>query len=239
MEHYAASFDTLREEHEIRRYHENGFDFLATPIVTTGKPNLLQDFNWGLVPFWVKDLPSALRLRTQTLNCISEEMYDKPSFKDAANNHQRCLIPCTGFYEWRWMDEKGKTKIPYFIALKDHALFSIGGLYSRWRNPESDQFMYTYTVLTTRANTMMSKIHNSKQRMPVIIPREYEKDWLNKNLTKDDVFAFCQPLDDALMSAHTISKLITTRGADTNVPEVMAEQRYAQTENTGDLFETK
>jgi putative SOS response-associated peptidase YedK len=226
MEHYSAAFATMQEENEIRRYHENGFDFLPTPVVTAGKPDLLQDFNWGLIPYWVKDLPSALRLRTQTLNCISEEMYEKASFKDAAKNGQRCLIPCTGFYEWKWMDEKGKTKIPYYISLKDQDLFSLAGLYSRWKNPETDQYSYTYSVLTTKANKFMSEIHNSKLRMPVIIPAEYEKDWLNKMLTKDDVFAFCQPLDDAVMQAHTISKLITTRGAETNVPEVMAAHPY-------------
>jgi putative SOS response-associated peptidase YedK len=226
MQHYAASFSTIKEENEIRRFHENGFDFLSTPIVTSGKPELLQDFYWGLIPFWVKDLASGLKLRTQTLNCIHEEMYEKASFKDAIKNSQRCLIPCSGFYEWKWMDEKGKTKIPYYINLKNQELFSIAGLYSRWRNPETDAKVYTYTVLTTKANKLMNEIHNSKRRMPVIIPKEYEKDWLNKNLTKDDVLAFCEPIDDSFMHAHTISKLITTRGAETNVPDVMKEVRY-------------
>ena len=72
----------------------------------------------------------------------------------------------------------------------------------------------------------MSEIHNSKKRMPVIIPREYEKDWLNRNLTDDDVKAFCRPIDADLMTAHTVSKLITTKGADTNVEEVMKLHDY-------------
>ena len=88
------------------RFHENGFDFLPTPILTTGKPNELQMFHWGLVPFWVKDLASAQKLRISTLNCISEEMFEKPAFKDAVKEGKRCLIPCTGFMEWKWMDEK-------------------------------------------------------------------------------------------------------------------------------------
>lgn len=220
-EYYSVSYSRELDEAYKPRFHENGFDFLATPVLTAGKPDDLQMFHWGMIPFWVKDLPSALRLRTSTLNCISEEMFDKPSFRDAVREGKRCLIPCTGFYEWRWMDEKGKTKIPYYIRLKDQPLFSLAGLYSRWNDRQTGQSMYTYTVLTTRANELMREIHNSKQRMPVIIPRAYEKDWLNRTLIQDDVLAFCQPLDTSLMTAHTISKLITTKGADTNVEDVL------------------
>jgi putative SOS response-associated peptidase YedK len=225
-EYYSVSYSKELEEIYKPRYHENGFDFLATPVLTAGRPDDLQMFHWGLIPFWVKDLPSALKLRTSTLNCISEEMFDKASFRDAVKEGKRCLIPCTGFYEWRWMDEKGKTKIPYYIHLKDQSLFSLAGLYSRWKDKQTEQSVYTYTVLTTSANSLMKEIHNSKQRMPVIIPRAYEKDWLNRDLTKDDVMAFCQPLDTDLMEAHTISKLITTKGADTNVEDVMRLHDY-------------
>jgi putative SOS response-associated peptidase YedK len=230
-EYYSVSYSKEMAEIYKPRYHENGFDFLPTPLLTTGKPDDLRLFNWGLIPYWVKDLPSALKLRTSTLNCISEEMYDKPSFRDAAKEGKRCLIPCTGFYEWKWLDEKGKTKIPYYIHVKDQPLFSLGGLYSRWKDPQTGQITYSYTVLTTKANELMSEIHNSKKRMPVIVAREYEKDWLNPNLTADDVMAFCEPFDTNMLAAHTISKLITTRGADTNVDEVMKPHAYEQPGN--------
>lgn len=210
------------------RFHENGFDFLPGPVVSAGKPTDIQLFHWGLVPFWVKDLAAATRLKSSTLNCISEEMYEKPSYRDAAAEGKRCLIPCTGFFEWRWLDEKGKRKIPYYIHLKEQPVFSIAGLCSRWINRETDERYYSYTVLTTKANGMMSTIHNSKQRMPVILPREYEKDWLNPNLTTEDVLALCQPIDDMLMTAHTISRRIASRTEETNVPQVLDLQDYEE-----------
>lgn len=225
-EYYSVAYSNVVAETYTPRFHENGFDFFPSPIVTAGKPNELQMFQWGLVPFWTKDLPTAQKLRISTLNCISEEMFEKPAFRDAVKDGKRCLIPCTGFMEWKWIDEKGKTKIPYFIGLKDQPLFSLAGLYSHWKNKETDQYYHSYTVLTTKANAMMDEIHNSKHRMPVILPRDYEKDWLNPNLTKDDVLALCQPLDPGLMKAHTISKLITTKGADTNVAEVLEMHDY-------------
>jgi putative SOS response-associated peptidase YedK len=225
-EYYSCSYDKVLEEIYSPRYHENGFDFHEGPVLTTGKPAELQMFRWGLVPYWVKDLASAIRIRTSTLNCISEEMFEKPSFRDSAKEGKRCLIPCTGFYEWRWVDEKGKAKIPYYIYVKDQLLFSIGGLYSKWKDRERDSNYFSYTVLTTKANKLMSEIHNSKLRMPVIIPREYEKDWLNPNLTNEDVLALCQPIDDSKLATHTISKLITTKGAETNVKDVMEPFKY-------------
>ena len=225
-DYYSASYDKILEETYAQHYHENGFDFMPSPIVTATKPHELQMFHWGLIPWWTKTEKDGLRLRTQTLNCISEEMYDKPAFKDAAKNNQRCLIPCTGFFEWRWMDEKGKTKIPYYLTIKDQELFSIAGLYSRWKNKDTDQYFYSYTVLTTKANPLMEKIHNSKKRMPVLLPRDYEKDWLNQNLTKEDVLALCQPLEADKMSGYTISKLITSKKEETDVPQVLEPEAY-------------
>jgi putative SOS response-associated peptidase YedK len=227
-DYYSASYSDVMAEIYTPRYHENGFDFLASPIITAERKNELLPYNWGLIPWWTKSLQDGLRLRVQTLNCISEEMYDKPSFRDAATENKRCLIPCSGFFEWRWMDEKGKSKVPYYLTLPDQPLFSIAGLYSKWKDRSTDQELFTYTVLTTKANRLMEKIHNSKKRMPVIIPRQYEGDWLNPNLTKDDVMALCQPFDPGMMNGYTISKLITSKTEETDVPKVMERQEYPE-----------
>lgn len=233
-DYYGVSYAKLLTEiYESPRYHENAFDFLPGPLVTAGKPNELQLFHWGLIPWWAKTEGDGLRIRPGTLNCKSEEMYsdEKPSFRDAAKNNQRCLIPVTSYQEWRWMDPKGKIKIPYNIRLKGRDVFSIGGLYSRWKNKTTDQYFYSYTVLTTVANPLLAKIHNNGLRMPVIIPREYEKDWLNQTLRKDDVLAFCKPFAEEKMEAYTISKLITSRKEDSNVPRVLEPQAYPEVQD--------
>jgi putative SOS response-associated peptidase YedK len=210
----------------IYRYHENGFDYLPTPIVTAGDPNNFKLFRWGLIPFYMSDKEKAMVLRTQTLNCISEEMYEKPSFKDAIKNGQRCLIPVTGFYEWRWLDEQGTVKIPYYITFRDQKVRSMAGLYSRWKDKETGEYYYSYTVLTTKANAILEYVHNNKKRMPVFIAPEDEKTWLTKDLTKEQVMELCQPYQDPAMRAYTISKLLTTKNINTNVPEVMAPMNY-------------
>ncbi len=211
---------------EYKMYHENAFDYLPSPIITAGDPEEFKLFKWGLIPFFMPDHAKAFGLRPSTLNCISEEMYEKRSFQDAAKNGQRCLIPVTGFYEWRWIDEKGKLKVPYYVSFKQQRIISVAGLYSRWKDRVTNEYYYSYSVLTTKANGLMEYVHNNKKRMPVFIQKEYEKDWLNKNLSKDDVLSLCQPFPGEAMKANSISKLITTKEADTNVDEVMKLHNY-------------
>lgn len=201
-------------------YHENGFDHNFSPVLVT--PDSMDAFSWGLIP-WYSKPEQALIIRNQTLNCISEEMFDKPSFRDSLKEGKRCLIPMTGFYEWKWQDSKGKEKTPYYISVKGQKIFSVAGLFSSWKDKTTDTDLNTFTVLTTKANKLMEEIHNTKKRMPVIIPRELERDWLNPTLTKDDVLALCQPFNSDRMDAYVISKRITSRKEPTNVPEVMAK----------------
>lgn len=191
-------------------FYENGFDFKPGPVITADRPKEFQAFRWGLIPFWTKSQADAAQIRLKTLNCISEEMFDKPAFRDSLKAAKRCIIPCTGFFEWRWVDG-GKVKYPYFIHLKDQPIFSLAGVYASWLDKSTGQEVYTYTVLTTRANPLMEKIHNSKRRMPVILDPAHEGDWLNPLLTKDDVLALCEPMTADRMEAYTISRMITDR----------------------------
>ena len=151
----------------------NGFDFPKTPIITGSETNKVQLFNWGLIPNWSIDED----IRKFTLNAKIETLAQKPSFKNVINN--RCLILSTGFFEWQWRDSKGKNKRKYLITRPEESLFTFAGLWSEWVNPETGEVKKTYSIITTEANELMSEIHNSKKRMPVIVPKNREFDWLN------------------------------------------------------------
>ena len=58
--------------------------------------------------------------------------------------------------------------------------------------------------LTTAANPLMAKIHNTKKRMPVILTEEVENNWLEKDLPKSEIISFFTPIDDRLMEAYPI-----------------------------------
>ena len=75
-------------------------------------------------------------------------MFDKPAYRDASKTAQRCIIPYTGFFEWRWVNG-GKVKYPYFIHLKDEPM---AGSIHPWLDKTTGEEVYTYSVLTTRTN---------------------------------------------------------------------------------------
>lgn len=209
-------------------FYENGFSHRESPVLVNEPDGSIsfRSLSWGLVPSWIKTKADALQIRARTLNCISEEAFEKPSFRDAIRK-RRCLVPCTGFFEWRWADSAGKVKYPYFIHT-DEFLFSLAGIWSEWEDRSTGECMGTYSVLTTTANPMMARIHNSKRRMPVILPKELERDWLNPVLTRDDILAFCQPYDEHKMEAWTISRRITDRTTPKNTEEIFRPFDYPE-----------
>lgn len=151
----------------------NGFQYPKTPVITNNKVSEIQLFNWGLIPFWAKDDS----IKKNTLNARIETIHEKPSFKHAI--HNRCLILADAFFEWQWLDAKGKQKQKFEISLENNELFAFAGLYSEWTNKATGEIMNTYTILTTEANELMAQIHNTKKRMPILVSENDELDWLN------------------------------------------------------------
>lgn len=182
-------------------YHANAFSYPLWSVVTSEKPSELQLFRWGLIPKWIKSNDEALKIRSNTLNARSETVFEKPSFKMSVQR-KRCLIPSTGFFEWR---DENKKKIPYFIHLKDVEIFSMAGIYEEWTNMETGEIISGFSILTTEANTLMKFIHNTKERMPVILSPENEMSWISNDLNKNNILDLCKPFDESNMNAYIIS----------------------------------
>lgn len=92
-------------------YHVSGFVHPELPAITDELPTEIVELKWGLIPFWVKDEVSAIKISNQTLNARGETIFEKPSFRDSAKN-KRCLIIVDGFFEYQ--HRGGKTH-PHFI----------------------------------------------------------------------------------------------------------------------------
>ena len=152
----------------------NGFAHSKVAVITNEAKEIIQLFEWGLVPFWAKDKS----FQKNTLNAKIETLNEKPSFKSVIKN--RCIVLVDGFYEWQWQDEKGKKKKPYLLHFKNDALFALGGLWSVWTDKTNNETINTFTIITKEANELMAQIHNSKKRMPFIINQENEMRWLEK-----------------------------------------------------------
>ncbi len=222
MKRFSALF--LENVSFKRQYHASSFDLPQLPVITNEHPQQIQLFTWGFIPFWVKDFNAATSIRVKTMNARAESIFEKPSFRHAAEQ-KHCLVLADGFFEWR--EYQGKN-YPYYIRLKDWEPFAMAGLWDRWKNPGTSEVFETYTVITTKANPLIEKIHNKKKRMPVILPREHEREWVVSSLTKQDAEALLVPFDDRLMEAFPISRLLTSKQKNPNVPEVFEPFTYPE-----------
>ena len=171
QEEIVKKFDIEIDDYFKANYKQgtyNGFEHPFTPVIYA--PEFIDLGVWGLIPSWAHDTAIA----NKTLNARIETIHTRPAYKEVANN--RVLILADGFFEWQWLDAKGNKKQKYKLSLPGEEIFTFAGLYQFWEKPELD-YLLTYTILTTEANPLMSEIHNSKKRMPVIVGNSLE--WLN------------------------------------------------------------
>ncbi len=152
----------------------------------------------------------------------------KPYLKNLLSvliSNNRCLIIADGFFEW--MDFQ-KKKYPHLIQMQGEQVFCFAGIYSSWVDKTTGELVNSFSILTTDANPMMEKIHNLKNRMPVIVPPSLYKRWLSPNLTKEEINSFFIPYPEEKMQNHTISKRITSRTEDSNVIETLSPFEYPE-----------
>jgi putative SOS response-associated peptidase YedK len=197
----------------------------------------LASMMWGFIPNWVKTMEDAVKMWNGfkddsgkykqgiiTLNAIGEEMFDKPMYKDAALN-RRCVIFVDGFYEWHHyfpMGKKGQRlktplKYPHHIYIRNnpYPFMMLAGIWNPWRHTEVDTetgevkevVTPTFSIVTTAANALMQKIHNSKKRMPTILSKELAEEWIAEGLSKERISQIAATQHPAeMMEAYTVPK---------------------------------
>ena len=121
-------------------------------------------------------------------------------------------MPASGFFEWQKLPHE---KLPLFIHLTDQPLFAFAGLYEVWKGRDGTE-LRTYTIITTEPNDLMAPIHN---RMPVILPRQLEEQWLQPGTDIDQLKAMLVPFPPEQMEAYPVSKLVNN--PSNNSPEII------------------
>ncbi|MFN8404240.1 MAG: SOS response-associated peptidase, partial [Anaerolineales bacterium] len=139
---------------------------------------------------------------------------EKPSFRGSLK-YKRCLIFADGFYEWKAQPGK-KSKIPFYIHMKDRKPFAFAGLWDTW-NSSDGSLIRSCALITTEPNELMAMIHD---RMPVILhPRDYAR-WLEPSAqTPDQVLPMIKSYPAEEMDAYPVSTLVNK--ASTDVPELV------------------
>ncbi|MCB0488058.1 MAG: SOS response-associated peptidase [Cyclobacteriaceae bacterium] len=217
-------------------HYASGFDHPDVPVITNedgGKARLL---NWGLIPNWTQGAMDVVKIQNSTLNARSETIFEKPAFKESILR-RRCLVITDGFYEHH--HKNGKT-FPHHIRLRSGEPMTLAGIWDTWRGMGMERS--TFSIVTTRANPLMTRIHNNPKtsegpRMPVILPQDKEKLWLT--LDGSDPKALTDlmvPYDEREMEAYTVPRL-KGKEAVGNSAKAYSRHDYAElTTVQGGLF---
>ena len=163
------------------------------PVITNEDPEHFRPLRWGLIPFWAKDL----RIGYKMINARKETVLEKSAFKNAVQKH-RCIVPMDGYYEWK---KVGKSKQPFRVVVRDQDIFSVAGLWAKWKSPEGVLYE-TYTILTQEPSPSIAHIHD---RMPAILSRDQEVEWLDTDLSPSEALKILEPYPDSQIDAYTVS----------------------------------
>jgi putative SOS response-associated peptidase YedK len=150
----------------------------------------LRLMKWGLIPSWAKDASIGNKLT----NARGETVAEKPSFRSAFKA-RRCIIPASGFYEWK---TEGKVKQPFYMSFKSGDPMAFAGIWETWGDAE------TCCIITTSPNALMEPIHD---RMPVILDIDQWEEWLSpKNKQVDTLLPKIRPHDSEPMQTWPVSR---------------------------------
>jgi putative SOS response-associated peptidase YedK len=169
------------------------------PTIVRKSPNRVVMMRWGFV--WNKDSKYG------TINIRSETTKEKPFFRKFLLT-SRCIVPSDGFYEWRTVNLEGKEeKYPFFICLKERKMFGFAGIYNKLADAEGRPQFY-FAILTCSPNSKVKEVHH---RMPVILGKKSENEWLDPETRDfDRLYSLLKPYPEGEMKLHPVSKRVNS-----------------------------
>ncbi|MCF0072468.1 SOS response-associated peptidase [Dyadobacter sp. CY261] len=198
---------------------------------------------WGFIPSGIRNMELVKKFENgfkredgtfqtgyDTENARGEELlWINPKtnrakiFRDAALSN-RCLIISHQYYEWhhkyrinRRTGETLKTpdKYPFAIRVKGREYFYMAGIWNTWTDQDTGEVMDTLSMITTDANPLTALIHNSKKRMPTILPDELAWEWMMTDVSPErmtELASFQFP--EEKMEAFSINQKFQFTGED-------------------------
>ena len=178
------------------------------PVITSDHPNYLNLMQFGLTPHWAKKQMYLFNARSEGDRnkennpnfSGAKGIINKPAFRKPIRS-QRCLIIADAFIEGTTDDGLSK---PYLVYLQNKERpFAMAGIFDEWKNVKTGEIIHSFSIITTTANSLMQMIPH--QRMPVVLRRGQEQQWLNKNTPLSDITKMLKAYDSDLMNAYRIS----------------------------------
>ena len=193
---------------EFYKAHYNASPTLLLPVITSSTPQGLSLFYWGTAPEWAKNKS----LSEKIINLRAEDFPEKPPFRKAMRMH-RCTVPADGFYGWKKVGKK--TSIPYRFIMKAQSLFSFPAIWEEFEDTDGNQIQ-TFAIITSQSDKLVNTI---QERMPVILTREQERVWLDKETADDVLLKIIATSETREMNYYPVSPRISQR--DVDVPSLI------------------
>jgi putative SOS response-associated peptidase YedK len=154
--------------------------------------------------------PSLTQGRAPLFNARGETVHRLQSFREAFRL-QRCIIPASGFYEWRPKDRQ-----PFYFERGDGHPMAFAGI---WQAGPSNHLHAT--VLTTTPNHEVKAIHG---RMPVILEPASWEEWLSGTpLREEKRVALLSPSPDQTLACWPVGRGVGSVG--NNSPGLLERTR--------------
>jgi putative SOS response-associated peptidase YedK len=157
---------------------------------------------WGLVPAWVAD-PRDFPL---LINARAEGIMEKPAYRNAMR-YRRCLVPASGFYEWR-RGARSAPRQPYWVPPAAGGLVAFAGLWETWSDRDGGE-IDTAAIVTVPASREIAAIHD---RMPVVIAPQDQTLWLSGD--PEAAAKLLVPAPDGFFAPAQVSARVNTAEPD-------------------------
>lgn len=193
---------------DFYKAHYNASPTQLLPVITSATPRGLSLFYWGTAPEWAKNKTVSEKI----INLRAEDFPEKPSLKKALVRH-RCIVPADGFYGWKKVGKK--TSIPYRFVFKTQSLFSFAALWEEFEDTDGIQIQ-TFTIITRPANSVVNIIQD---RMPVILNRDSEKAWIEKESKEEVLLKIVSEGEPRELNYYPVSPRISQQ--DIDVPSLI------------------
>mgnify|MGYP001404087010 FL=1 len=190
---YYLDFDILESENfDLKNSisYETNFNITPQTKVPIFIENELTMATWGFFPDWIKNQKNSKPL----FNTRWETVQEKRTFKAAFKKH-RCLVPISGWYEWKNVNDE---KQPYFFY-KQNELLKAAGLY--WLRSSGD---IEFSIITKEAEDNLLTIHN---RTPLILNNDSQKLWTS-HIDLNNLYSDIAKQKNPSINFHRVSKSV-------------------------------
>jgi putative SOS response-associated peptidase YedK len=196
----------LAADHELATGWQPRFNIAPSqdaPILLARPGRALVGARWGLLPKFAREPAAGNRFINARVETVAKASAFRDSFRE-----RRCVVPATGFFEWR---AGPKPRQPYFIHPSEGRVLPLAGLWSTWVSKHGEA-IDSFTIVTTEARGVVRGIHD---RMPLVLTRGEIDRWLsNDAIPETELRRIVDAGAETALEAYEVSTKVNSSKVD-------------------------